>query len=161
MPRTIIVDAEVRPSRSLAVLLAVVHLGAAACPWLAGLPTWASIAISGIVIGWGGWQIRAIAWQRDRGAVVRFVLAGDGRMVLHRRGGEPTEAESEGIELLGPWGCILGFRAPGARASRLLIWRDQCDARAMRRLRIAARWGVGVPGNAGVRHSYGESRDLV
>lgn len=161
MQRTIIVDAELRPSRFIVLVLAVVHLGAAVCPWLAGLPPWASIAISGMVIGWGVWQIWSIACQRDPDAVVRFQLAGDGRLVLHRRGTDPVEAESEGIELLGPWGCVVGSRVPGSRSSRLLVWRDQCDERTMRRLRIAARWGVGGVGKPDARDSFGDSRDLV
>ncbi len=161
MPRTIIVDAELRPSRSLALVLGVVHLGAAACPWLAGLPTWAAIAVGGLVLGWGAWQIRSIVDQRDPEAVVRFQLDGDGRLVLHRRSAEPAEARLEGIELLGPWGCVVGFRGAGSRVLRLLIWRDQCDERTMRRLRIAARWGVGGPGKADTRDSFRDSRELV
>lgn len=161
MTRTIIVDAELRPSRAVVVVLAVVHLGAAACPWLAGLPTWASMAIGSMVIGWGARQISSIGCQRDPDAVVRFQLAGDGRVVLHRRGTESAEVAFEGIELLGPWGCVLAFRPPGCRVSRLLVWRDQCDARTMRRLRIAARWRIGIPVEAKAGSSFGDSRDLV
>jgi hypothetical protein len=161
MPRTIIVDAELRPSRELPALVASTHAVAAACPWLAGLPTWAAIVISGLVLCWGGRQVRMIAGLRSRNAITRFRLHGDGRCVVQRRAVETVDAACVGIERLGRWGVVVACREPGKPQARLVMWRDQCDTRSLRRLRIAARWHAGVASLQGFRGPFGESRDLA
>jgi len=161
MVRTMIVDAELRPSREFGALVASTHALAAACPWLAGLPAWASVAIGTLVLCWGARQIRVVAGLRGRDAVTRFRLHGDGRIVLLRPSAEAVDADCLGIEMLGRWGFVVSCREPGGRATRLVVWRDQCDARALRRLRIAARWHVGKSVSRSSRSAFGESRDFA
>lgn len=161
MTRTMIVDAELRPSRQLSALLASAHAAAAACPWLAGLPAWAFVAIATLVVCWGARQVRVVASLRGRDAVTRFRLHGDGRIVLLRRSAEAVDAVCLGIEMLGRWGFVVSCREPGDRATRLVVWRDQCDVRTLRRLRIAARWHTGISASRGSRSPFGESRDFA
>lgn len=161
MTRTIIVDAELRPSREFAALLASTHALAASCPWLVGLPAWAAIAISALVLLWGGYQVRMIAGLRGRNAATRFRLHGDGRCVVQRRSAETIDAACVGIEMLGRWGFVVSWQEPGKRLARLVMWRDQCDARSLRRLRIAARWHAGFATLRGLPGPFGESRDLA
>ena len=144
MARTIIVDAVLRPSREFGILLAAVHGVAAASPWLAGLPAWSCVGIGVLVLGCGCRQVREVAALRGANAVTRFQLHGDGRMRVHRVGGEVCDGDCPGIETLGRWAVVLQFRESGVRMNRLVVWRDQSDARALRRLRIAARWNAGV-----------------
>jgi len=161
MTRTIIIDADLRPSREFSALLVSMYATAAVCPWLAGLPTWAALAISALVLCRGGYQVRMIAGIRGRNAATRFRLHGDGRCAVLRRSAETVDAECVGIEMLGRWGVVVSWREPGKRLSRLVMWRDQCDTRSLRRLRIAARWHAGVTSLQGSRGPFGESRDLA
>lgn len=161
MARTIIVDAELRPSRELSALLASMHALAAASPWVVGLPVWAAISIAALVLCWGGHQVQQVAGLRGRNAVTGFRLYGDGRFVVPQRSAETVEAHCVGIEMLGRWGFVVCWREPGKRATYLVVWRDQCDARTLRRLRIAARWHAGIYSPQGLGSPFGESRDLA
>jgi hypothetical protein len=161
MVRTMIVDAELRSSPQLGILLAAAHVVAAACPWLAGLPPWSSIAISALVLGWGVRQVGVVAGLRGRDAVTRFRLHADGRMVLMRRAVEASHGNCVGIETLGRLGVLVQCRESDGGLTRVIVWRDQCEARTLRRLRIASRWNAGIAPGHESRTSFGESRDLA
>jgi hypothetical protein len=161
MARTIIVDAALRPSRELGILLGAAHGVAAACPWLAGLPTWSCVAVGMLVLGWGAWQVWTVAGLRRRNAVTRFRLQGDGRMTIERRAAGAAEADCLGIEPLGRLGVVVRFRESGRRITRLVVWRDQGDPRSLRRLLAAARWNAGIASGHELRDPFGECRDLA
>lgn len=159
MRRKTIVDADLRPSRELSLWLGGAHVCAAVAPGLAGLPAWSAVAIAIVVLGWGAWQIRAIAGLGGRDAIHRIQLDQDGALRLHRHLGDPDETGCISLESVGPWGIILQYQDPSRRSGRLMVWRDQCRPDVFRRLRIATRWGIGQSdGRVGTSSLVGEFR---
>lgn len=125
---------ELKPSRSLGLLLAGMTLLAWGALGLAALPLWATL---GLGIGLAVLIVRA--WRAVSRPERLRVLA-DGRVQRL----DATDAWEDlavcGDSFVSPALIVLRYRTADGRAHALTLLPDSADADALRRLRVSLRW---------------------
>ncbi len=127
-------EIELKPSRLLGLLLAVMAGLAAWALLRAALPDAARWGMAGAVLAlavWGGWRSR----PRER---IRRLH--DGRVQVADAAGEWSDVEVLGDSFVSPLLIVLRYRVGGGPARRLVLLPDSADADALRRLRVSLRW---------------------
>jgi hypothetical protein len=129
---------ELRPSRALAIALALVH-GAAAAGVLAALPGYAGLLLAALVLALGAAAVWSRAWLGAPSAVRVLELAEGGMATLELADGRRVAARVAGRRYVGrAW---VGLPLTGAPHRTLLVVRDMLEPAAYRRLRLWALWG--------------------
>ena len=127
-------EIELKPSRLLGLLLAV----------MAGLATWALLrATLPDVVRWGfaGAVFALAAWgawcSRPQ---VRVRRLSDGRVQVADAAGAWSDVEVLGDSFVSPLLIVLRYRIGGGPANRLVLLPDSADGDALRRRRVSLRW---------------------
>lgn len=128
-------EIEVKPSRLLGVLLAVMALLALAAVSLAALPAGTGPILAVGVIGWLVWRRR----QTPPSCVMRVTQ--DGRIQCQTDDGEWCDAEVLDDTLVTPLLIVLRYRSAVDRRTRTqVLLPDSAAADDLRRLRVSLRW---------------------
>jgi hypothetical protein len=125
-----IVEIEPAAAPRLAGLALIVHLAAAASPWLARLPRWSAVALTAAAVASLAWSIAAVPGRHQRLEALRIDAAGC-RVRLH---GSRLGSKSRAYAEL----AFLDIRMGKARLSWLLP-RSAAPAGAFRRLKARIR----------------------
>ena len=127
-------EIELKPSRSLGLLL----LGGAALALvaihLADVAVAVSLVLAVAVTGLAAW-----GWRRAC-PVARLRIAADGRLQCLDDTAEWCDAEVLGDGFVSTVLIVLRYRTPGGRARTLTLLPDSADADDLRRLRVLLRW---------------------
>jgi len=129
---------ELRASRTLAVVLALLHTGAAMC-LLIVLPGYAGISLALLILALGGATARDRALLRAPSSVCALELAGDGAATLELADGRRLAGRVSPRRHVGGGWVVLPVSG-GTRRS-VLVFRDMLPAAAFRALRLWALWG--------------------
>jgi toxin CptA len=131
----------IAPSRTLAALLAIVHIIAGACVF-AVLPAWwavgvltAALCISLVL------HLRRDALRLSGDAVIEVTLREHGRCELLTRAGPVLEGTVAGSSFVSPWFTVVNVRLEGGRSLRSVVVMPDCaEAEERRRLRVWLRY---------------------
>jgi Membrane-bound toxin component of toxin-antitoxin system len=129
---------ELRASRTLAVVLALLHLGAALC-LLMVLPGYVGMSLALLILALGGAAARDKALLRAPGSVCALELAGDGAATLELADGRRLAGRVSPRRHVGGWWVVLPVSG-GTRRS-VLVLRDMLSTEDFRFLRLWALWG--------------------
>jgi hypothetical protein len=140
---------ELRASRALAGVLALVHATGAACV-LVVAPGYAGAALAILVLALGGAAARDRALLRARGSVRALELAVDAVATLELADGRRVTAHVAQRRHVGPWWVSLPLS--GAMRRDLVVVRDMLSPGEFRALRLWALWGR-VPEPARLRQA--------
>ena len=133
---------KLRPSRSLTLYLIVLCAVALISLWQLPLPAPASLALSVLVLCWGGYCLLLDAKLHMGRSCVAFRLEEGEDVVLVLRNGRHLTCRVSPDSLVTPYLVILNVVPNGrGRGRSLLILRDAIGVESFRRLRIALRWG--------------------
>ena len=126
----------IRPSRGLALYLALLHVSTAAALTfgLQGRAT-AMLAISLLVLS-ACWHWRALAGFSDHGKTAGVLLAGDGTWHLESASGRCVLASSNPFYFIGLSVIVLVWPGTGLRACALVLFPDSECPEVLRRLRV-------------------------
>lgn len=127
---------DVSPSRQLKLFAVSLALLAAACPWLAGLPWYLAVVVSLAVI-----PVALPLWHWAGGPLSQLVWQAEGYWQLRERNGRAHEDVKLQPGILVTAGVIaLRWRCTECgRRFRAALLHDNCDAAALRRLRVRLR----------------------
>jgi len=140
---------ELRASRALAGVLALVHVAAAACLVVVA-PGYAGAALALLLLALGGTAARDKALLRARRSVRALELADDGAATLELADGRRLAVRVAQRRHVGPWWVALPLQGVSRRS--LLVVRDMLPPAEFRVLRLWALWGR-VPSSAQLRHA--------
>lgn len=129
------------PSRQLGFLLGALHVGAAACGFMADLPLAARSLLAGCLLVAA---LRAMALHGSRRAaraIVLLVWDRYGQWRLVRRDGRTLQVELEHGAYAHPKLLVLLFRGRDRQRVPLLVVPDMVNADELRRLRMRLRCG--------------------
>lgn len=140
---------ELRASRALAGVLALVHVSGAACV-LVVAPGVAGAALALLLLTLGGASAWDRALLRAHASVRALELAGDGAATLELADGRRLAARVGGRRHVGPWWVALPLT--GAPRRSLVVARDMLAPAEFRALRLWALWGR-VPQAARLRQA--------
>jgi len=129
---------ELRASRTLALVLVLLHAAAAIC-LLIILPGYAGVSLALLVLALGGAAARDRALLRAPGSVRALELADDGAATLELADGRRLAGRVSPRRHVGAWWVVLPVSG-GVRRS-LLVHRDMLPAADFRVLRLWALWG--------------------
>lgn len=127
-------EIELKPSRLLGLLLAVMAGLAAWALLRAALPDATRRGMAGAALAlaaWGAWRSRP---------QVRVRRLNDGRVQVADVAGAWFDVEVLGDSFVSPLLIVLRYRVGGGPAKRLVLLPDSADADALRRLRVSLRW---------------------
>ncbi len=133
---------ELRPTRRLALILGLVHLGALLV--LATLPVALSLQASGAVLLLlsATYSIRRHAWRRGRGAVTALHFSDREQLRVRMHDGTWHAGRVLGSSTVGVVCTVLNIRLTDHRLPvHVVIMSDCIDAEDFRRLRVWLRWG--------------------
>jgi hypothetical protein len=131
----------IAPSRSLAALLAIVHLIAGACVF-AVLPAWWAVAIlTGALCISLVLHLRRDALRLSGDAVIEVALREHGHCELLTRDGAVLEGTVAGSSFVSSWFTVVNVRLEGGRRLRSVVVMPDCAAAEERRqLRVWLRY---------------------
>jgi toxin CptA len=130
-----------RSSRLLTLTLFLLCAVSLAGAWSQPLPATASIILTALVLGWGGYHL-SLANLRLQHSCVAFRLEEGAGIVLVLRNGRHVPCEMARDSLVTPWLVILNVKLAEQRGARSLVLPpDVMDAQSFRRLRVALKWG--------------------
>lgn len=133
---------KLRPSGLLAFLLVLLSLFALVSLWLLPLPTALKLALTVILLTWGGYCLLLGAYLRLGRSCVAFRLDNSEEIVLVLRNGIHMPGRLSPDCLVTPYLVILNVVLSERRGTHsLLVMPDTMGADSFRHLRIALRWG--------------------
>ena len=134
---------QLRPSRTLAVALAVGHLLALVAA-ATGLPSAAaSLVVLGLALSL--YHHLRLAMHRSALAVAALTLSADGRFAVADPAGGWLPAELRHSAVPAAWLTVLAARDRTGRSRTAVILPDAVDPEAFRRLRVWLRWRMTSP----------------
>lgn len=127
------------PSRRLAIVLALGHLGGMVAALIPPWPWWAVATLS-VVVG-GAWfkAHRRLVGGRD-GAIAELRLQANDSFEV-TVDGKTVAAVLHGAEVVQPWLTVLVFRLADGRRRAAVLLPDNVEPQAFRRLRARLRRG--------------------
>jgi hypothetical protein len=125
---------ELRPSRRLAVCIAVVYGGAAAIVWSLPLSFTVALPLSAAIALEGCRVFRLKVRLAGAGAVTALLWKSDGAWVVRRRDGREHEARLLPGAFVHPRLSVL--RLSGERPVSIVLFPDAVERDAFRRLRV-------------------------
>lgn len=133
-----------KPSRRIALVVALAHLLTLSVVWTLPLATWVLGLLSAAVIASALWQV-AIALHRHPRAVVEVSLDQDHALALRYRDGTRFEGTLSPQSVVLSWLAIVVGERQGVRLQlfkpSVLVSVDGLDAQAFRELRVLMKWG--------------------
>jgi toxin CptA len=134
---------QLRPSRTLAIALAVGHLLALIAATI-GLPT---AAASLVVLGLGLslFHHLRLAIHRSALAVAALAFSADGRFAVADPAGAWVPAELRHGAVPAAWLAVLAARDHAGRSRTTVILPDAADPEDFRRLRVWLKWRISSP----------------
>jgi hypothetical protein len=129
---------ELRPSRGLTAVLALVH-GAGAAGLIAALPGQAGLPAAVLLLALGAAAIWSRAWLRAAGSVRALELSAGGMATMELGDGRRASGRIAGRRHVGRAWVSLPF--PDGPPRTLLVVHDMLEPQAYRRLRLWALWG--------------------
>jgi len=136
------VRVELKPSRHIAALLAVVHGAGAVVVVPLDLPLAAKLAIGVLVLASFARAIWHYALLRGRHALTALDVHENGEAAVRARDGEWRDARILGTSYVSPSLSAINLRlADACFAHHILLVTDNCDPEAFRRMRVHLRWG--------------------
>ena len=130
-----------RPSRILAGVLTIAHGAAVAVVLLVGIPLWAEIAGTAVLLVHLPIVLRQHALLLAAGAVVSIEVGSDNKISVQTRSGEWGEYEVAGGTYVMPYLAVLNLRqSDGRSVKRISILPDTLHADDFRQLRVWLRW---------------------
>lgn len=135
------------PSRGLALVLVVAHLGAIAVVWSTALPLIWMLAAKLAVAASLAWSTWSAALRRAQHSVIALEIDADGTVRALQRDGEWVERRVGGETFVSPLLTVLVLRATNARKRRhaVMIPADSADAETLRALRVWLRRRIPQP----------------
>jgi hypothetical protein len=124
----------IKPSPSLALLLATAHCVAATAALLS-----ADIVVAIPLVGLIGASLVFAVRRATRPAIVGLVLRADGQIEIQRRNGESEAATIRPQTTVFPWLVILSVAAEAGPVSLVLL-SDALGSESDRKLRLWLRW---------------------
>ena len=129
---------EIRPSRLIATVLFAIHVTAAIISLQLPLPLLSRLVIFLAILGSLMWNV-VIFWRRTPRRL-RWSLEDGWRITDYRGHSQNMELMPEAH--LGSWFVIAHFKAPDGKRRVVMLARDSCNAKGLRRLRVMLKYGV-------------------
>ena len=130
-----------RPSPTLALLIALVHGGALACLPPAALAVWIKLALAAALGASLLLSLRRMALLRAPNAIVELVLGSDGTLEFVQENGQGGHAAVLADSTVHALMTVVRLQPEGERWARsVVVLPDSTDAEQLRRLRIWLRW---------------------
>lgn len=132
----------INPSRALAVLLIVVHLGTAAVLVPLDLALWVKVSLALCVATSLAHSLCRHALLKTCGSVTGIELGDRSNARVLTRDGHWREADVLGTTYVSSLFTVLNLRLKASRLARhVLLVPDNSDSEDFRRLRVVLRWG--------------------
>lgn len=134
-------DLQLRPSRTLALLLAAAHVLSLLLIWAMPIILPWQLAFSLLLAASLAFYLRRDGLLAAPGSIVRLRFSPDCRCGYQTHNETWHEAMLLGSSLVTPWLNVLNLRPDGRRLSRhVVIFPDSADAEGRRKLRVLLRW---------------------
>ncbi len=139
------------PSRLLAVVLILAHLGAVAAVWSAQLPLSVTLALKALIACSLGWTTWSAALRRAPRSVIALEIDADGAARALQRDGEWIDCRVGGASFVTPFLIVLLLNPVGQGGRRLstVLPPDSAGADELRALRVWLRWRMRQPAGSG------------
>jgi toxin CptA len=135
------IQLNLKPSRLLAIILAVASTGACLIVVSMPLPLWVKLAAVILVSISAVHHVRDLLLRRP-GSLVSLEVNSKGELHVMRRDGEKVLAAVLPDSVVLPWLTVLNLRLDKSRWRRhVLITADRAEPDAFRQLRVWLRWG--------------------
>lgn len=136
------VDVAIRPSRTLAGVLAAAHGGAIVCVMITALPLWARLSLT-VLVAAGLWHsLTRYVLQRRPDAITGLRCDGDGRWFVRWRTGVVEPVSLLPDSYLHPAVVVVNLRVEADRRRRaVILLADNVDPESFRRLRVCLKLG--------------------
>jgi toxin CptA len=141
------------PSRLLAVVLILAHLGAVTAVWSAQLPLPVTLALKALIACSLGWTTWGAALLRAPRSVIVLEVDADGAARALLRDGEWIDCRVGGASFVTPFLIVLLLEpvGQGGRSLRAVLPPDSAGAGELRALRVWLRWRMRQPAGSGRR----------
>lgn len=134
-------DLQLRPSRTLGLLLAAAHAVSLLLIWIMPLPLALQLAFSLLLVASFVFHLRRDARLAAPNSIIRLRFSPDCQCRYQTRNGAWFEGMLLGSSLVTPWLSVLALRPDGRKLSRhAVIFPDSADAEGRRKLRVLLRW---------------------
>lgn len=136
-------ELKLRPSRSLFVAIAGLHLATLLPLLWSALPAWAGVAVVLILAAHGVWVVRRCALLRSRRAVTALSLTAGGDCSLALHDGSTVIGRIDPATVVLGWLVVVAVRhRKFGPASYVPITSDMLGNDDFRRLRVGLKWSV-------------------
>lgn len=133
----------IRPSRCLALILALLHLAALGSLMPLDIPVWLKWALAAVLAASFVASIRRHALHQAASSVRELVLKSDGGIEGLRRDGGRFDAGVSAQTTVLPWLIVILLEIPGLRRGHpVVVLPDALTAEDWRTLRAWLRWKV-------------------
>lgn len=130
-----------RPSRQLAILLFVVHLGSFGLLWPLTVPFWIKAMIAGLLAASLIYYLRQDALLTSGTAVTAFTLTDAQKCIMTTRSGAIIKGNLLANTFVSPYLTVILIQPQEKWLSRsIVILPDSLDTDTFRRLRVWLRW---------------------
>lgn len=135
------VKIEIRPSRQLALVLVLAHLGAAAASIAVELPAWAKAVLLIPILASLAWSLYKHALLGSAHSVVAVEVGEGSAASVRTRSGDWHKSVVLDSSFVAPYLTVLNLRIDQSRfACHVVIMPDSVMAEDFRRLRVWLRW---------------------
>lgn len=139
-------DLQLRPSRTLGMLLASAHMLSLLPVWIMPVTIPVQIALSLMLAASLLFHMRRDVLLAAPSSIIRLHFSPDCRCACLTRDETGFEATLLGSSLVTPWLIVLNLRPEGRRMSRhAVIFPDSADMEGRRKLRVLLRWKYTEP----------------
>lgn len=139
-------DLQLRPSRTLGMLLAAAHALSLLLIWLMPLPLALQFAFGLLLVASFVFHLWRDVRLAAPNSIIRLRFGPDCQCRYQTRNGTWFEGILLGSSVVTPWLSILALRPDGRKLSRhAVIFPDSADAEGRRKLRVLLRWKYAGP----------------
>lgn len=130
-----------KPSRQLAMLLLIVHVGSFGLLWPLAVPLWIKVMITGLLIMSFIYYLRQEALLTSDAAITVFTLTAEQKCIITTHSGTIINGSLLANSFVSPYLTLILIQPQGKwRTHSIVLLPDSLDAESFRRLRVRLRW---------------------
>ncbi len=130
---------EIKPSKWLAIGLAISHIGAILMLWFVDLALWTKMLLVIVAMLSLIHSFYFYIWQKSPRSLIELILNDNEEWLLIRNDGRVVEADLRQGAFVHPMLIVLPFRY-GLRFTSVILTPDKVNADTLRRLRVRLRF---------------------
>lgn len=130
-----------KPSRQLAMLLLIVHIGSFGLLWPLAVPVWIKVMITGLLIISFIYYLRQDALLTSDAAITVFTLTAEQKCIITTCSGTIIKGSLLADSFVSPYLTLILIQPQEKRRTySIVLLPDSLDAETFRRLRVRLRW---------------------